>query len=158
MVSFLVAFASFVVDLFVDAPPRNFATSSNGRCVADNPMRCSGVGTRRSSRSSDSAMWAPRLVDTSAWISSMITVSTDRRRSCAFDVSSRNNDSGVVIRMSAGVRWNLARSAAGVSPVRTAIDGTWKGMSPANAALEIPASGARRLRSTSTASAFNGEM
>ena len=29
---------------------RNFATSSSGRCVADNPMRCSGFGTSRSSR------------------------------------------------------------------------------------------------------------
>ena len=40
----------------------------------------------------------------------MITVSTDRRLSCAFEVSSRNSDSGVVIRMSAGARWNFARS------------------------------------------------
>jgi hypothetical protein len=54
----------------------------------------------------------------------MMTVSTDFRLSCAFDVSSRNSDSGVVIRMSAGVRWNFARSDAGVSPVRTAIAGT----------------------------------
>jgi hypothetical protein len=53
----------------------------------------------------------------------MITVSTDLSASCAFEVSSRNNDSGVVIRMSAGDFWNLARSPAGVSPVRTAIAG-----------------------------------
>ena len=86
------------------APPRNRATSSSGRCVADSPMRCSGLPAIRSSRSSDSARCAPRLVETSAWISSMITVSTDRRLSCAFEVSSRNSDSGVVIRMSAGAR------------------------------------------------------
>ena len=88
----------------------------------------------------------------------MITVSTDLRLSCAFDVSSRNSDSGVVIRMSAGARWNRARSVAGVSPVRTAMDGGWKGRSCLAATVEIPASGTRRLRSTSTASAFSGEM
>ena len=42
----------------------------------------------------------------------MITVSTCRSRSRAFDVSSRNSDSGVVIRMSAGSRRNRARSRA----------------------------------------------
>ena len=142
---------------FAAAPPRNLATSSSGRCVADNPMRCSGASTSFSSRSSDSAMCAPRLVDTSAWISSMITVSTARRLSRAFDVSSRNSDSGVVIRMSDGARWNFARSEAGVSPVRTAIAGAWNGRSWPPATFEMPASGARRLRSTSTASAFSGD-
>ena len=78
----------------------------------------------RSSRSSDSARCAPRLVETSAWISSTITVSTERSRSRAFEVSSRNSDSGVVIRMSAGSRWKRARSLAGVSPVRIDIAGT----------------------------------
>jgi hypothetical protein len=53
----------------------------------------------------------------------MITVSTDFKLSCAFDVSSRNRDSGVVMRMSAGALWNFARSDGGVSPVRTAIAG-----------------------------------
>src|ERR687893_306554 len=42
----------------------------------------------------------------------MMTVSTERRLSCAFEVRSRNNDSGVVIRMSAGVFWNLKHTAA----------------------------------------------
>ena len=87
------------------APPRNRATSSSGRCVAERPMRCSGPRIRMprsaSSRSSDSARCAPRLPGTSAWISSMMTVSTEVSRSRAFDVSSRNSDSGVVIRMSA---------------------------------------------------------
>ena len=138
-------------------PPRKRAISSRLRCVADRPMRCSGRSTIRSSRSSDSAMCAPRLVETSAWISSTITVSTARSRSRAFEVSSRNSDSGVVIRMSAGSRWNRVRSAAGVSPVRIDIAGTWWGTPAAAARWAMPASGARRLRSTSTASAFSGD-
>ena len=56
-----------------------------------------------------------------AWTSSTITVSTVRRSSRAREVSSiRNSDSGVVIRMSGGVRSICARSRCGVSPVRTA--------------------------------------
>ena len=43
----------------------------------------------RSSRSSDSARWAPRLVAAIAWISSTITCSTDARISRALDVSIR---------------------------------------------------------------------
>ena len=76
------------------------------RAAAASPRdRCAAAAARamRSRRSSDSARCAPRFVDTSAWISSMITVSTERRLSRAFDVSSRYSDSGVVIRMSAGV-------------------------------------------------------
>ena len=74
------------------APPRKRATSSSGRCVADSPMRCSGAapaGRIASSRSSDIARCAPRLVGTSAWISSTITVSTARSASRAFEVNSR---------------------------------------------------------------------
>ena len=110
------------------------------------------------SRSSDSARCAPRLVETSAWISSMMTVSTARSRSRAFDVSSRNSDSGVVMRMSAGARWKAVRSEAGVSPVRMATLGAWKAVPAASATCAMPESGARRLRSTSTASALSGEM
>jgi hypothetical protein len=106
----------------------------------------------------DSARCAPRLPGTSAWISSMITVSTVARRSRAFEVSRRNSDSGVVIRMSAGSRRNFARSSAGVSPVRIAIAGIVTSTPCARATFAIPASGARRLRSTSTASALSGEM
>ena len=86
------------------APPRNRATSSSGRCVAERPMRCGGVAVSACSRSSESARCAPRLTGTSAWISSMMMVSIDRSASRAFDVSSRYRDSGVVIRMSAGSR------------------------------------------------------
>src|SRR6185503_17053911 len=83
--------------------------------------------------------------------------STDRKRSRAFDVSSRYSDSGVVIKMSAGSRRNRARSLAGVSPVRNPIAGVWNRSPAAVAMLAIPARGARRLRSTSTANAFSGE-
>ena len=124
------------------APPRNAATSSGGRTVADSPIRwagrraaaaaaapsglgcwpactASGPPRRASRRSSDSARCAPRLVPASACTSSTITVSTPRSPSRAFDVSSRNSDSGVVIRMSGGLPASLRRSSAAVSPVRT---------------------------------------
>ena len=51
-----------------------------------------------------------------------------------------------------------ARSQAGVSPVRIATVGWWCPSPRASARLAIPASGARRFRSMSTASAFSGEM
>ncbi len=53
----------------------------------------------------------------------MITVSIERSALRAFEVSRRYNDSGVVMRMSAGSRRNLARSTGGVSPVRMATAG-----------------------------------
>ena len=87
----------------------------------------------------------------------MMTVSTERSASRAFDVRSRYSDSGVVIRMSDGSRWNRARSIAGVSPVRTAMAGTWWASPRAAARLAMPASGARRFRSMSTASALSGD-
>ncbi len=68
------------------APPRKRATSSSGRCVADSPMRCSFRPARCSSRSSDRARCAPRLVGTTAWISSTMTVSTLLSASRALDV------------------------------------------------------------------------
>ncbi len=83
------------------APPRRAgAASRRGRCAAAAARR---RGRSASRRSSDSARCAPRLPGTSAWISSMITVSTVVSRSRAFDVSRRNSDSGVVMRMSAGL-------------------------------------------------------
>ncbi len=85
-------------------PPRKRATSSTGRTVADRPIRCAGgVSSSSSSRSSESARWAPRLVPATACTSSTITVSTPRSDSRACEVSIRNSDSGVVIRMSGGV-------------------------------------------------------
>ena len=44
-----------------ETPPRNRATSSSGRCVADSPIRCTPCAIS-SRRSSDSARCAPRLV------------------------------------------------------------------------------------------------
>jgi hypothetical protein len=77
-------------------PPRKRATVSRGRAVADRPMRCIGgtSGPRprtrsASSRSSESARWAPRLVPVTAWISSRMSTSTDARRAEASEVSKR---------------------------------------------------------------------
>ena len=81
----------------------------------------------------------PALRPATAWTSSRITVSTPRSVSRACEVSRRKSDSGVVMRMSGGVRSIRRRSSAGVSPVRTA---TWS-FEPS------PASGLRRLRSMS---------
>ena len=72
-------------------------------------------------------------------------------------VSSRNSDSGVVIRMSAPSLAKARRSPDGVSPDRTATE-TSGTCTPLRAASEpMPTSGDRRFRSTSTASAFSGE-
>ena len=86
-----------------------------------------------------------------------MTVSTVASRARAFDVRSKNNDSGVVIRMSAASRRKRARSLAGVSPVRMAMAGMVTETPCDCAIFTTPARGARRLRSTSTASAFSGE-
>ena len=72
-----------------DHPPRKRATSSSGRCVADRPIRWGGWLVISSSRSSESARWAPRLVGARAWISSTMTTSTPASVSRADDVSIR---------------------------------------------------------------------
>ncbi len=82
-------------------------------------MRCGGLVVTSSSRSSDSARCAPRLVGARAWISSMITTSTPVSVSRAEDVSMRYRLSGVVISRSGGRRMSAWRSLALVSPVRT---------------------------------------
>ncbi len=145
------------------APPRNEATSSGGLTVAESPTRCAG-GTcepaprSASSRSSDKARCAPRLPPASACTSSMITVSIPRKPSLARDVSSRNSDSGVVIRMSGGLLASWRRSSAAVSPVRTPTRICGSGRPVRRIAWPTPASGERRFRSMSTASALSGEM
>src|SRR5262245_24812878 len=141
-------------------PPRKRAASSSGRTVADSPIRCArGRPYPRSwsRRSRLSARCAPRLVATSEWTSSTITVSTAASASRAWDVSSRNRDSGVVMRMSGGVRAKRRRSSAGVSPVRIATEISGSGAPAPAAAARRPASGERRLRSMSAASALSGE-
>ena len=100
-------------------PDRNLATSSGGRTVADRPMRWAGWSMSWSSRSSDSARWAPRLVAATAWTSSTITVSTSVSVSRAAEVSIRKSDSGVVMRMSGGLAIISRRRLGGVSPERT---------------------------------------
>ena len=50
----------------VDEPPRKCPTSSNGRWVAERPIRCSRPSVMASSRSSERARCAPRLVGTTA--------------------------------------------------------------------------------------------
>ncbi len=70
-------------------PPRKRAISSSGRWVADRPMRWNGRSALASRRSSESARWAPRLVGARAWISSMMTDSTERSVSRACEVSIR---------------------------------------------------------------------
>ena len=89
----------------------NAATVSSGRTVAERPIRWAGRSSSRSRRSRDSARWAPRLVPAIAWTSSRMTVSIPRSASRACEVSMRNSDSGVVIRMSGGRFASRARSA-----------------------------------------------
>jgi hypothetical protein len=120
-------------------PTMNRPTSSSGFCVALRPMRWTSCSAFPASRSSVSARCAPRLVEATAWISSTITVSTSVSTSRAWEVSIRYSDSGVVMRMSGGVRRIAMRSFCGVSPVRTAT----------STSAPIPRSGAIRLRSTS---------
>ncbi len=60
--------------------------------------------------------------------------------------------------MSGGDLIKLRRSAAGVLPERTLTVTFGSGRFSSCAARVMPVSGARRLRSTSTASAFSGEM
>ena len=100
-------------------PPRNRATSSSGRTVAERPIRWAGFSRRASRRSRLTARWAPRLPPATACTSSTMTVSTPRRDSRACEVSIRNSDSGVVMRMSGGWLVSLRRSWAVVSPDRT---------------------------------------
>ena len=85
-------------------PPRKWAISSSGRCVALSPMRCGGRFVSRSSRSRLSIRWAPRLVVAMAWISSMMIVSTLTSVLRTSLVSMRYRLSGVVMSRSTGRR------------------------------------------------------
>ena len=138
-------------------PDRNRATSSGGRTVAESPMRCAGVANSWSSRSSDRARCAPRLVPATACTSSTMTVCTSASVSRAAEVSIKNSDSGVVIRMSGGLVISSRRRAGGVSPDRTPTLMSGAGTPRRSATRPMPVSGVLRLRSTSTASAFSGD-
>lgn len=73
------------------------------------------------------------------------------------EVSIRNSDSGVVIRMSGGLVARERRSAAGVSPERMPTRTSGSGSPSRTDSCRIPVSGLRRLRSTSTARALSGD-
>ena len=136
-----------------DPPTDRRGALTAGGESADSPIWALSA----SSRSSESARWAPRLFPASACTSSTITVCTLRSVSRARDVSSRNSDSGVVIRMSGGLPASRRLSSAAVSPERTATLISGSGSPRRWAAWRRPASGARRFRSMSTASALSGE-
>ncbi|CAM5309403.1 hypothetical protein SGRI78S_01035 [Streptomyces griseus subsp. griseus] len=136
---------------------RNRATSSTGRTVADRPIRRAGRASSSSSRSRERARWAPRFVPATACTSSRITVSTPASASRAEDVSIRNSDSGVVIRMSGGRVTMERRSAGGVSPDRMPTRTSGSGRPRRTDSWRMPVSGERRLRSTSTARALSGD-
>ena len=139
-------------------PTRKRAASSIGFWVADSPTRVARCPVSASSRSSDNARWLPRFAGSNAWISSTMTVRTlpsiTRPDS---EPSSTYSDSGVVTRMCGGRLRRAARSACGVSPVRTAVRTSTSGSACAVSSSRIPASGASRLRWMSFDSAFNGD-
>ncbi|MDI2022715.1 hypothetical protein PJL18_03257 [Paenarthrobacter nicotinovorans] len=139
-------------------PARNWATNSRGWTVAESPMRCAGLGSNASRRSRETARCAPRLVPATACTSSMMMVSTSLSVSRARDVSMRNRDSGVVMRMSGGLVSSVRRSAAVVSPERTPTVTSGAGNPKRLAVCVMPISGDRRFRSTSTPSALSGEI
>ena len=121
--------------------------------------RCAGRAGRAaaSSRSSDSARCAPRLVPATACTSSTITVSTPRSDSRAWRgqhqeqrLGRRDEDVGRRVGRTGGARRPGCRPSG--SPTVT----SGSGRPSRAAACRMPASGARRLRSTSTASAFSG--
>ena len=123
-------------------PARNVATSSTGRTVAESP-----IALRRRVEQRVEALERQRPGGRRAW---WRTPRAPRRRSrCRRraatrgppDVSSRNSDSGVVIRMSGGRRANSRRSSAGVSPVRIA-DGD-VGLGQAEPGRGLPDAGQR---------------
>ena len=138
-------------------PPRKRATSEAGSTVADRPMRWTGCSSIASSRSRETARWAPRLVPATACTSSTITVCTPASAPRAREVSIRYRDSGVVMRISGGSCTRRRRSAAGVSPERTPTRMSGTSCPVRRAVCVMPISGARRLRSTSTPRALSGE-
>ena len=103
---------------------RDLVDRAHRRRQAD-PLRGRARAARRAARGV-SARWAPRLVPDTACTSSTMTVSTPRSDSRAAEVSTRNSDSGVVMKTSGGTLLKRRRSSAGVSPERmpTAMSGT----------------------------------
>jgi hypothetical protein len=113
------------------------------RWVADRPMRVNRRPHKASSRSSVSARCAPRLLPASAWISSTITLRTPASIARPDSEPSRMySDSGVVTMMCGGRLRHFARSACGVSPVRTALRISTVGRPSAPVPRGCPAAGA----------------
>ena len=137
---------------------RKRAISSSGFTVADRPMRTGGRSHSASSRSSESIRCEPRLLPATACSSSTITLLTDfsiaRPES---ELSRMYSDSGVVTRMCGGARRMRSRSAAGVSPVRTASRMPTSGRPIATSPARMPASGSCRFLRMSLDSAFSGD-
>ncbi len=93
-----------------------------------------------------------------AWISSTITVRTGRSSSRPRSLVSRMySDSGVVTRMCGGWRIMAARSAEGVSPVRSSTRMRGLGRPRSRKLPAMPASGSCRFFCTSALSALSGE-
>ncbi len=67
------------------------------------------------------------------------------------------SDSGVVTRMCGGCLRMYARSACGVSPVRTAVRIATPGRPSFSSSARMPSSGSSRLMWMSFDSAFNGD-
>ena len=118
-----------------DGRPKGRRYASRGRWPANRAMF-------KASRS-------PRLVEARAWSSSRMIVSRPANNSLASGwLNSSAICSGVVIKISGGAwRWR-ARRATDVSPVRVSV----------RIGSCISEMGAVRLRATSTASAFSGEI
>ncbi len=140
------------------SPTSHSATSSIGSIVAERPMRWSGPPATCASRSRLRARWAPRRDSSTAWISSTMTVRTVRSISrLRRAVSRRYSDSGVVTRMWGGFRSMAARSAAGVSPERTAAVILGASNPISSAKRRISRRGSARFRWMSALSALRGE-
>ena len=137
---------------------RRRGTGRSSRAAAgwrDRPIRCGGAAPRgrrrrRSRRSRVSARCAPRFVPAIAWTSSTITCSTPRRtsRACAREhqverLGRRDQD---VRRVAGDLAAVLGGRVAGPAGDR---DLAARARRAAAAARAIPASGARRFRSTS---------
>ena len=139
-------------------PVRKRATADSGFCVADRPMRTSGQAHSACRRSRLKARWLPRLLPATAWISSTITLRAPASMARPEgEPSSTYSDSGVVTRMCGARLRSAARSACGVSPVRTAVRISTGGRPRRCSSSAMPASGTSRLRWMSLDSALSGE-
>ena len=133
--------------------------ASMGASVAERPMRVKSVSQCSLRRSSVRDRNAPLLESHMSCISSSMTHSTFLKDSLNFGAARmRARLSGVVIRMCGGWRTIFCLSAWLVSPDLTAtlMSGTFRPWAAATSL--ISARGVFRLRFTSLARAFSGDM